>query len=659
MRHQSRYRARSPWPGRIRTLTLAIMTVLACGLARAANETGGWVITQTATGLSYDTRTGIAKRKASAQKGLISISTVGAFTQSQFWEQGAFRPTITLDDVKLVDGFELEDVSRLRSIRLDRSGSHVYLRSQKGPKTTVDLVHDGRVVSRWPRGTQASIVSFDADALVLSVQDRESLDYVFWRIPRADDGHLFASDRAEIGRVEGCALLSAKSLDIGIALQVLCDVARGSDVLLLPKGEHDPVPIADSDKDEILAYGLDPSIQDGIPVLAISGSRDARHAFHAISGVLLTGLGEPGAIASDGAGYQSWSQSYRSEALSTLYEKAGHDVFAALARRAIRGTLSATNAHLGVGGTHNPRCGWASRIYSEDHETPVSLMVNQAVIIGSLVRACQKLGNACSTDLRRRIDRMAVCAVRAQEKNFDAASGLYRIPSGINFRYDGIWAPWNWQMSWAFVLHHAAQVADKPRWDRRAESLVDQFFKSWEFEEGGALWRYWPPAYFAGWTEEDRVSASRPAKRADANPNYEDVAHAGISLRALAQMQLSEEKGSAVRKRLDTLLQSGFMLPMFIDGAGASSPRWFPAAGWDVFATEGLRDRFASLLPSAVSGDRLLAYANLYRPEEQFDLDLALLSCGGSGCEQVKTWRFESVDDYLRTSPLFSIVRAD
>jgi hypothetical protein len=188
---------------------------------------------------------------------------------------------------------------------------------------------------------------------------------------------------------------------------------------------------------------------------------------------------------------------------------------------------------------------------------------------------------------------------------------------------------------------------------------VDQFFKSWEFEQGGALWRYWPPAYFAGWTKEDRVSASRPVKRADASPNYEDVAHAGISLRTLAQIRPSEEKGSAVRKRLDTLLQNGFMLPTFIDGAGAPSPRWFPAAGWDAFATEDLRDRFASLLPSAVSGDRLLAYANLYRSEEQFDLDLALLSCGASGCEQVKTWRFESVDDYLRTSPLFSIVRAD
>ncbi|MGD9378822.1 MAG: hypothetical protein PVG95_12185, partial [Methyloceanibacter sp.] len=230
MRPRSRYRPRSMWVCRTRALLLAIATVFAWGLARASEAPGSWVITQTATGLSFDTRTGIATRKASARKGLVSVSTVGAFTQSQFWERGAFRPTITLDDAELVDGLDLDDVSRLRSIRLDRSGSHVFLRSRKGPKTTVDLVHDGDVLVQWPRQTRASIISFEADALVISVQDKDSLDYVFSRIPRGEDGRLIAADRVEIGRLKGCALLSVKSLDIGLALQVFCDEKSGSDV---------------------------------------------------------------------------------------------------------------------------------------------------------------------------------------------------------------------------------------------------------------------------------------------------------------------------------------------------------------------------------------------------------------------------------------------
>ena len=650
--------SRSRWPCRAVLLLLASVTLIGGGTSRAAGADHGWLITQTATGFSFDTRTGIAKRKSNARKSLVSVTTVGPYTQTQFWAQGGFRPTITVDGVKLVDGLDIDDVSRLRSIRLDKSGSLVYLRSRKGPKTTVDLVQDGEVVFQWPRRTRASIVSYERDGLVMSVQDG-GLNYVLSRIPRDKDGRLIAEGRVEIGRLAGCALLSAKSVDIGIALQVFCDEKKGSDVYLLPSGTHEPVPIAAGEKDEILAYGLDRSVDGKIPVLTVSGSRDARHAFHGMSGVLLNGLGEPGAVASDEAGYQSWSQAYRTGALAALYRKTGHDVFAALARRAMRGTLYTQNRHLGIRGSQNPNCGWASRIYSEDNRTPVSLMVNQAMIIGSLVRACQNLGDACPDDARRQIDRTAVCAVRAQERNFDPESGLYRIPYGINFRYDGIWAPWNWQMAWAFVLRQAARFADRPAWERRASALVQRFLTSWELGGGGVLWRYWPPEYFAGWTEHDRVSVSRPARKPDPDPNYEDIAHAGISLQALGQMNLDHERASTIQTRLDTLLQSGFMLPQFIDGGGTASPRWFPGAGWDAFATEELRDRYAALLPSATSGARLLAYANLYRPEEPFDLDLELLSCGKTGCSTSNIWRFQSVDDYLENSPLFSIVRAD
>jgi len=627
-------------------------------VAHGAGADRGWLITQTATGFSFDTWTGIAKRKSDARESLVSVSTVGAYTQSQYWEPGAFRPTITVNGAKLVHGLDIDDVSRLRSIRLDKGGSLVYLRSQKGPKATVDLVQDGKVILQWPRRTRASLVSYERDALVVSVQD-DALNYVFSRIPRDKDGRLIAADRVEIGRLAGCALLSAKSLDIGIALQVFCDAKKGSDVYLLPTDERRPVPIADSDKDETLAYGLDRSVQGKIPVLTGSGSRDARHTFHAISGLLLNGLGEPGAVASDEAGYQSWSQAYRTEALSVLYQKTGHDVFSALARRAMRGTLSTQNRHLGTRDSQNPSCGWSSRIYSEDHRTPVSLMINQAMIIGSLVRACQNLGNTCPDDIRRQIGRTAVCAVRAQEKNYDPESGLYRIPYGINFRYDGIWAPWNWQMAWAFVLRQAAQIVDKPTWESRASALVQRFLKSWELLEGGALWRYWPPEYFAGWTEQDRVSASKPSKTKDRNANYEDIAHAGISLLALRQMSLDQERASSIQARLDILLRDGFMLPQFVDGGGAASPRWFPGSGWDAFATDEFRDRYAALLPNATSGDRLLAYANLYRPEEPFQLDLELLSCGVSGCAKAKAWHFDSIDDFLDKSPLFSIVRVD
>jgi len=442
------------------------------------DSSAGWIVTQAASGLAFDSTTGLGQRKSIERKALVSASSIGERTLLQFWEPGAFRPTMMVENTKLVDGYDIDDVSRLRSVRLDKSGSLVYLRSQKGPKATVDLIQDGKVVFQWPRLTRASLVSFKADGLLVSVQDSHTLGYEFSHIPRDSDGRLIPDRRTHVGRLEGCALLSTKSINDGIVLQVFCDEEKGSDIYFLPRDTSTPVPVANSNKDEVLAYGLDRSLRGRIPILTISGSRAARQGFHAISGLLLNGLGEPGSIASDEAGYQSWNQAYRTTALSVLYQKTGHKLFATLAKRAMRGTLDVRNSALEIGGTQNPGCGWASRIYSEDHKTPVSLMINQAMIVGSLFRSCRNLGDACPATLRREIEKTAVCVVQAQEKNFNPESGLYRIPYGINFRYDGIWAPWNWQIAWAFVLHEAAQIAGKREWDRRATSITQRFLES-------------------------------------------------------------------------------------------------------------------------------------------------------------------------------------
>ncbi len=622
-----------------------------------AEVAGDWIVSQTATGLRFDTRTGVGERKSHAKEGLIAVSSSGDHTLVKFWERGAFRPTMVMDDRRLVDGFDIDDVSRLRSVRFDKSGSLVYLRSRKGPRTTVDLVQDGKIVFQWPRRTRASIISFDADGLTLSVQNSKTLTYEFFRISRSDEGNLNTSRKQHVGSLSNCALLSAKALTTGLALQVFCDPKKGSDIYFLPTEKNTPFPIANSDKDEILAYGLDRSIRDEIAVLAISGSRSAKHAFYAITGLLLNSLGEPAALASDEAGTQSWKQTYRTTALSTLYRKTGHGVFAALAQRAMRSTLDARNERLKIGGPQNPGCGWASRIYSEDYQTPISLMVNQAVITGSLIRACRNLGESCQSSLRREIEETASCLINAQEQNFDSKSKLYRIPYGIEFRYDGIWAPWNWQMSWAFVLSEASRTTQQPNWGRRADNLRRRFLESWESPKDGALWHYWTPEYFSGWTKNDRISKSKPERKANLNGNYEDVAHAGISLLALSETQLDEKYAFLIRSRLNNMLQSGFMLPRNIDGRGPSSPRWFPGAGWDAYATEELRERYEKFLPGGTAGDRLLAYADLYDPTEAFDLKLELLSCGMSACTSVSKWQFDSVRRYLDGSPRFSIER--
>ena len=125
-------------------LFCAATVTFSCTAVRAEHDGSvGWIVTQMASGLSFNSTNGLFKRKSIEKEALISASSVGEHALLQFWEPAAFRPTTMLENNKLVDGYNIDDVSRLRSVRIDKSGSLAYLRSQKGPRTTVDLIQDG------------------------------------------------------------------------------------------------------------------------------------------------------------------------------------------------------------------------------------------------------------------------------------------------------------------------------------------------------------------------------------------------------------------------------------------------------------------------------------------------------------------------------------
>ena len=138
----------------------------------------------------------------------------------------------------------------------------------------------------------------------------------------------------------------------------------------------------------------------------------ARHAYHAVSASLLTQLGEPRACAADSLGTQSWGQSYRTLALAELHAKSSHPVFAQLAVRAMRTTLRQRNGDVGLTDRLNPSCAWASRLYSDDRRSPVSLLVNQGMIAASLALSCERLGESCPDDLRGEIAGALTCLRR-------------------------------------------------------------------------------------------------------------------------------------------------------------------------------------------------------------------------------------------------------
>lgn len=645
---------------KISAAVLAATTLLAAmggGPALAETVSGGvgWVVSQSGRDFAFNTATGLATSRGITSPGLISVSRSGGREVLKYWEEGAYRATVTLDGQALIDGYDLDDVARISGFRMDRQGSSVYLRTTKGPKARVELIQDGHKVLEWPRLQIVSVLAYKADGLTVSVFDKKAQRTEFFRYRRSQGGPL-QTDGERIGALTGCAVLSAKVLERGIGLQVYCDPEQGSDILLLDFATGRIEPVAASGADEFFAFELEKR-KGSIPVLSVSGSDSARMAFHAVSGALLSNLGEPMARASDEAGKQSWSQSYRTLVLAELFRKSRHPVFAELAITAMTATLRRQNGKQSIGGQYNPSCAWASRIYSTDRRSPVSFMINQAMISGSLLRACEALGDDCPLKLRQAVARNAQCLVESYEPYFEAQAGLYRIPYGAPFRFDGLWAPWNWHLSWAVVLERVGEWRNQPALVNRAHGIAERFVRTWEKPTDGALWRYWVPAYYDGWTAADKVSLHRPQQKARAPKRYEDINHAGISLLGLSALsyRLGADDISGVARRLDRLLGEGAVLPRDLDGAGPRSPRWLPGAGWDAYATQTMRQLYTRKLPGSVSSDQHLAYAQLYDPAAPFALDLTLRLCEGKACRVSRRWSFESLDAFLSGSPLFSI----
>lgn len=631
-----------------------------------AQHENHWILRHSATGFEYDTQTGVSSRGGVEKKGLLSASRSGKHRMSSWWEMGAFRPTIMLDSHIVISGKGSLDVARISSFRFDKNGSTVWIRTTKGPDARVALYQDDSPTLDWPRGSPVSVVSYTVEELIVSIYDQDSRSTRFWRYGRQAGEHGFDKP-VLLGDLADCAVMASKRRATQLVLEVFCSLERGADVLALDLETGSVTIVLATEYDDMLAFGLAKgndlkSNRQAIPVLTLSGSLAARQLYHAVSASLLTNPGEPMSRASDEAGTQSWSQSWRTLALGLLYGKTDHPVFAALAASALSQTLDNQNDFNRLADANNPSCAWASRIYSEDGVSPLSLLVNQAMISTALTRSCKRIGGHCSHALKSRINTNARCLVAAYEQDFDPSSGLYRIPYDSTFRFDGLWAPWNWQMTWAGVLGHVGDEEDRPLLSHRSHTLTTAFVDSWEIgksRDHPALWRYWPEPFYQGWQASDLISTSRPVShpRKMEQERYEDLSHAGISLLALSEMghTMSEKNRGAVSDTLSSLLQGGIFYPRDIDGAGPKSSRWLPGSGWSGFADEAMGKLYGYKLPGGKSGDQHFAYANLYDEEAPFDMNLSLSFCDSGICSRSRSWSFSSPQEYFYDNPQFCI----
>ncbi|MEM8837120.1 MAG: hypothetical protein AAGE89_03430, partial [Pseudomonadota bacterium] len=445
-----------------------------CGQAAGAEDRlPGYEISLKGKKTSFNTATGKLTLQGISRKGLVSAQRRSNLLLSRYFEDGGFRKTIELNGEILVDGRDTNDIARISGFRTDRDGSFVYVRITKGPDGQVTLVQDGDRILTWRRNSRISIVSYDREALVTAEYDQLHGRTIFLRYARLANGGISPESRL-IGALEDCALLGARVTKTSIIVQTYCDPSNGSDLVEINRETGAQTDLAASSADEMVSP-MRPREKGAIAVLAIDGNPNGRQAFHAIAGIFLSSLGEPMSLASDEAGRQSWAQSYRTRTLGLLFEKTGHPVFAALTIRAMMNTLMQDNRTLGLTGPFNPSCAWASRIYSQDGKSPVSFLVNQAMIASALTRTCERLGAFCPTRLKTAIERNNRCLIAAYEPHFDHKHGLYRIQYGAPFRFDGIWAPWNWQMSLLPVLVDVAGSQENDALKHRAANIASRF----------------------------------------------------------------------------------------------------------------------------------------------------------------------------------------
>jgi len=630
-----------------------------------ANNENHWVIENKTNGFSYNTLTKSMTSKGVQGAGLISVSKQGDIALKNYWQEGAYRSTMTFNEKVIVDGYDIYDVSRIGSFRFDRKGDFVYIRSTKGPKSLIKLVYNDDVILTWPRLTKVKIVAFKPLQMIVSVYDEKTRSTSFLKYPRSQSGEIETSFQM-IGQLKNCSILSAKAIKQGILLQTYCDSQGGSDIQLLDYSSHNITEVMSTNNDNLLAFHLkdrkNKKYKNSIPILSISGTTSALQLYHATTGSLMKMTGEPMSLASDEAGKQSWSQSYRTLTLAELYEKTQHSVFAKLASQAMWATLRQQNKFIGIKQPHNPNCAWASRIYSMDSKTPLSFMINQAMISNSLIKSCDKLASNCTTPLKKVINENASCLVNAYEYLFMKEEGLYRIPYGSQFRYDGIWAPWNWHLTWAGVLRHVASQTDNEELDQRALNIVKRFINTWELtqeQNPRILWHYWPPQYYQGWSKQDKVSLNRPKQKPKdlTRQRYEDLNHAGISLLGLsyANYNLSPEISQGLQNTMANLLNAGALLPRDMNGDGPHHPRWALGAGWHQFSNPALNQLYTHQLPGNVSSNKHLAYALLSDTKAKFKLTFTLSYCALAQCETQQTWSWLSMKDFIANNPLFEV----
>ncbi len=233
------------------------------------------------------------------------------------------------------------------------------------------------------------------------------------------------------------------------------------------------------------------------------------------------------AFGNDFRGRMSWGESERLRGLCELYKKTNDQRIKAIVNDVVDGILNARNQFTGiVTDNWNPIFLWSSKCYTID-DSPASLLIDNSEILSSLLYACNEgiVNNKY--------------VVATAEKAFDYydqwyKDGHYYEPYGLPTSLDGIVVPWNYQNSFADVCLGLYLETGNQKYLNRCNELLSAFMREWKEESDRIYWHYWPKSYYNGW-EDDGRSKNKPSSYPTTDFLFEDVSHAGMSIRLIGR----------------------------------------------------------------------------------------------------------------------------
>lgn len=264
--------------------------------------------------------------------------------------------------------------------------------------------------------------------------------------------------------------------------------------------------------------------KDCLVVDLIQMSDNDRYLFNALNILNWGGYNcDAFAYGNDFRGRLSWDESERLRGLSELYIKTNKSFIKETIENVVDGLLNARNKYTGIStNPWNPDYLWSSKVYSINFE-PACIMAENCEILSGLLYTI--------TEGIIKNDEVVSVAEKAYDY-YDQwyKDGHYYLPYGFPTTVDGIVVPWNYQNAMAEVCLDLYVITRDQKYLDRCDELISAFKSEWVLSGDKLLWHYYPQIVYNGW-EDDGRSKNTPTSTPQTDNLYEDVGHAGISVR--------------------------------------------------------------------------------------------------------------------------------